>query len=1215
MKRAFGLLCGALSIVIFPMLTQAAGSATLQIAVGGTAGSPYAVGQLWILHLTSSFPGKNFSLCAIDNHGVQSCTPWAVTDGSGSWTGTGNFDASTVGNWTEWVSFASQNETSNNIVFTVSAATSGSTSAPVTTPTQTTTQSGGSVSSINSTVNSTLNSYLQSLNAELQNLHNQALPSAPAPATYSAPSTTSCSALIQEVVAEVSSIVTQVNAVIQNNEASPSTIAQLSAALQTMEQAVNSLVSQEGSCGTTSMGSGTPNSAPSTSGSTSPQLVLNGTETGSYAVGQSWTLALTSNVPTTSFTICALDNGTQSCTPNWGTTDANGNWSQSGSFPSSTIGSWTEWITFPNGAASNQISFTVGGFTSAPETSGSSITFPVTILVTASSLNVRSAPNTNASLAGSQTLYDGNEFTAVNEVTGESVNGNDLWWVSSSGNYVWSGGTTVAGSGAAQIAHAIPAVVTETSAPTLTSVQGYNPSTSVYETTQNILKTGDTYLLLYGTFASSGNSVNVNGQALPVSDLTYQSSTQINVFLGSSYANTSFTVSVTDTNGTTAPITVNGSSSVTPPSLNNPITKTVTSGGVSYSVTYSYLTDGEVRATFTYKNKPYAVQNYNIFGTAGAIALVQSNGSFGFPWTGQADLTLLQLANQISINAPANQTIFPGFTFATPLYYVDDASPYYVSTPTNAYGIKQSTYSNVPTPNLYYLTVDANGNITAVQAVNISLQGVITTGAVITIQQQNSTQQNVLGGSSPSGYLNSLVSSLQSAGYQISENTDALGQIIGMASKNGQPALYFNLGDQVATNAPSNSNGSCYLQAPDGGAPIPIEVSPDGTIPHISNNFNVVVDPGAYSAINWGGISNEEIQSDLIQAFLKGYYPYTQVGGLPQPTETPDANAIVIVAFANIPSVEYSYFDNNGQQVNQTINEAANTITLLPGSAGFNYVPTGSANLVINALNAGKQVVVVTYNSQYFANLANDQANEFYGDTEHEMGHTLGLDDDYENGASPMRGGDLAADGTIAIQPAIYNYLFDIQQKKAFTTVKCGTPQMLTSPSAGPNTGYVPIATNGSTNPNQILWVIQGSCTQDQLDNGYINYPLADGGCYLPTPTSSVVISFGSFPDQESETATCIDNYGNNYACVSTDCGGAGQLACPVNTPQGTCLDSDGNPITCPGTNGFDPIPPPPPPEEGGYECASDGSCVYNAAGGPYSDSTCDDACVDTSGN
>lgn len=209
----------------------------------------------------------------------------------------------------------------------------------------------------------------------------------------------------------------------------------------------------------------TPN-GPTGSGSADlvPQLEINGATYASYPIGTAWTLKLTSNMPNTSFTICDINNGNQSCTPNWGTTDANGSWTSSGSFAPDTAGSWTEWVNFPNGQSSPIIVFTVtgGGTTGAgattaptttniaPTTTGTTVapngTFPATILVTATSLNVRSAPNTAASLAGSQTLSAGDTFTAVGEVVGESVNGNDIWYISSLGNYVWSGGTTIEGS-------------------------------------------------------------------------------------------------------------------------------------------------------------------------------------------------------------------------------------------------------------------------------------------------------------------------------------------------------------------------------------------------------------------------------------------------------------------------------------------------------------------------------------------------------------------------------------------------------------------------------------------------------------------------------------------------------------------------------------------------------------------------------------------------
>jgi len=66
---------------------------------------------------------------------------------------------------------------------------------------------------------------------------------------------------------------------------------------------------------------------------------------------------------------------------------------------------------------------------------------PRTITVNIDALMVRSAPNTTAPLAGSQRLVRGNTFVAVGWQAGENVNGENRWWLSSKGNYVWSGGT------------------------------------------------------------------------------------------------------------------------------------------------------------------------------------------------------------------------------------------------------------------------------------------------------------------------------------------------------------------------------------------------------------------------------------------------------------------------------------------------------------------------------------------------------------------------------------------------------------------------------------------------------------------------------------------------------------------------------------------------------------------------------------------------------
>lgn len=55
---------------------------------------------------------------------------------------------------------------------------------------------------------------------------------------------------------------------------------------------------------------------------------------------------------------------------------------------------------------------------------------------------VRSEPNKNAKQVGSKVLYKGNTFEAIGTVEGENVGGNNIWYKSWKGNYVWSGGLT-----------------------------------------------------------------------------------------------------------------------------------------------------------------------------------------------------------------------------------------------------------------------------------------------------------------------------------------------------------------------------------------------------------------------------------------------------------------------------------------------------------------------------------------------------------------------------------------------------------------------------------------------------------------------------------------------------------------------------------------------------------------------------------------------------
>lgn len=67
--------------------------------------------------------------------------------------------------------------------------------------------------------------------------------------------------------------------------------------------------------------------------------------------------------------------------------------------------------------------------------------FPKQVHVLAAKLNVRSQPTSQSATAGSMQLVKGDVFTAVTLVEGETVSGNNKWWKSSLGNFVWSGGT------------------------------------------------------------------------------------------------------------------------------------------------------------------------------------------------------------------------------------------------------------------------------------------------------------------------------------------------------------------------------------------------------------------------------------------------------------------------------------------------------------------------------------------------------------------------------------------------------------------------------------------------------------------------------------------------------------------------------------------------------------------------------------------------------
>ncbi len=178
-------------------------------------GGANTVGQSWQLTLTGAFANTPFTICAVKDGAPVSCTPnFGSTDSTGSWTISGNFDASSVGAWTEWLQFPS-GAASNRIAFTVSPGSS-------------------------------------------------------------------------------------------------------------------------------------------------PALSINGAVSGTYQVGQSWTLALSGGPPNSVFDLCyTIGDAAPSCLGGFGTTSPHGAWTLSGTFDSASAGVWTEWLQFSSGSVSNRISFTV----------------------------------------------------------------------------------------------------------------------------------------------------------------------------------------------------------------------------------------------------------------------------------------------------------------------------------------------------------------------------------------------------------------------------------------------------------------------------------------------------------------------------------------------------------------------------------------------------------------------------------------------------------------------------------------------------------------------------------------------------------------------------------------------------------------------------------------------------------------------------------------
>ena len=84
---------------------------------------------------------------------------------------------------------------------------------------------------------------------------------------------------------------------------------------------------------------------------------------------------------------------------------------------------------------------------STPQPTPQTVSQPVTqsifnVRIDKAQAAVRAEATTRSAQVGSKVLYRGDVFKAVGTVTGESISGNNVWYKSAKGNYVWSQGLT-----------------------------------------------------------------------------------------------------------------------------------------------------------------------------------------------------------------------------------------------------------------------------------------------------------------------------------------------------------------------------------------------------------------------------------------------------------------------------------------------------------------------------------------------------------------------------------------------------------------------------------------------------------------------------------------------------------------------------------------------------------------------------------------------------
>jgi hypothetical protein len=812
----------------------------------------------------------------------------------------------------------------------------------------------------------------------------------------------------------------------------------------------------------------------------------------------------------------------------------------------------------------------------------------VTVLVTASVLNVRSAPNTSASLAGSQTLYAGDEFTAVNEVVGESVDSNDLWWVSSLGNYVWSGGTEVAGSSSNSGTSSKGATLTA-KAVTPTG----NPSiASVY--------------LLDGTLLVSGNfdpnsTLIVNGQNVPNNEIGYNGPPIDAQIPNLTYP---FTVAVSDAEGTSESITMYG-----PPVLKsaqgyNPTTN-------KYEATDGVLNSGDTYLTL------YGSFNYGQY-------------SDGTPLDGGTNVVI----NGTSLPTAEAQLIAAGWAPSTPSY-VSYAS---------------STQINVFLGNLAAGTSSLNITVTnsggTSKAVKVAVNGGATVNGTLTqaqvlakIQSASSLAQAITyaeeaalnvtqwSGDSEDGatigdpktgkIIANITEYIDSFNFSAASSSVSLGaQFVN--------TLAFSASTPVAAGHTSNQpffNGI-----------IPVADASGVTVVG-SDNYPGQEESCTITGTN--GVAHVEVSNG--QSFNSGISSYSFGGSLGYLVGASDVMANVQSFINGLGAAQLT--DNAGGNNPITV-QLQNDLAPLGVSVGISTLNSAggfsdscNSNINENGFANTAFALGIEDNSPAYQQLLTNLVI-------HEVLHCMGLGHNKDNPQDIMADGDsIFSSSANALHWATSPPSIDPAEVAALKQLAAGQGILSLDDcdqncageewqgfQVNPNgTGEQCVDISDLCTDSSLLWNVRTQTCQTCQQLGYPDGWIANqntGVCKLSTNSG------GSAPDVPLEPSpsvnsnicyctsagsVCLDSNGNEVSApASFSCSSptpAGEV-CTCFAGQASCTDTNGNSVAVPsdftcgssssGSGGA------------GYTCASDGSCipVENGATYPADDSTCSEACV-----